>query len=392
MRTPAGRFAVAALAATLLSPWTLHAHDSRPGRFPTRRELDAGPWRARHLPPHRGVTLALGGCPADLESLRALIDAMRSEGVGNGFDPGPGVDVSHRPLYELLREVGWPVVGYASTADHQVKDGTCFLSEEREAISRILADAGIFTATQLGEWGYYFHNLSHAEPWWRAVYGDEFEERRRHMKPKGLAGFDRRPETKRECHDILEDYFRTRQRAMRGWSLSVTGHSHYEAWVGQWGARVIGLELGENIAFTQSKIAFARGASRRTDLPWSIQVSPWFHGSCTTHGALRAERELLPVRVAGDPVEYQVNRTDGSWVVELVNHRGLIKHPTRPAVLDPSAVATVLVTPRAAVAEAREWITGARLAPEPPIRVVVPAGGTAFLELTEREKRAAPRP
>ena len=53
----------------------------------------------------------------------------------------------------------------------------------------------------------------------------------------------------------------------------------FETLVGQWGARVIGLELGENIAFTQSKIAFARGAARRNGLPWSIQVSQWFNGS-----------------------------------------------------------------------------------------------------------------
>jgi len=69
----------------------------------------------------------------------------------------------------------------------------------------------------------------------------------------------------------------------------VTGHSHYEAYAGQWGARLIGLEVGENIAFTQSKLAFARGASRETGVPWSVQVSPWLSGSCTTRGPLRME-------------------------------------------------------------------------------------------------------
>ena len=55
---------------------------------------------------------------------------------------------------------------------------------------------------------------------------------------------------------------------------------------GQWGAKLIGLELGENIAFTQSKLAFARGASRRTGVPWSVQVSQWFQGSTTSSGPL----------------------------------------------------------------------------------------------------------
>jgi hypothetical protein len=47
--------------------------------------------------------------------------------------------------------------------------------------------------------------------------------------------------------------------------------------------------VGENIAFTQSKLAIARGASRQWNLPWSAQVSPWFSGACTTSGPLRQE-------------------------------------------------------------------------------------------------------
>ncbi len=43
--------------------------------------------------------------------------------------------------------------------------------------------------------------------------------------------------------------------------ISVTGHSHYEAYAGEWGARCIGLEVGENIAFSQSKLAFAKKAA-----------------------------------------------------------------------------------------------------------------------------------
>ena len=82
---------------------------------------------------------------------------------------------------------------------------------------------------------------------------------------------------------------RSRQRDLLGRVISVTGHSHYEAYVGEWGARCIGLEVGENIAFTQSKLAFARGASRQWQKPWSVQVSPWFSGACTTSGPLRKE-------------------------------------------------------------------------------------------------------
>jgi hypothetical protein len=140
---------------------------------------------------------------------------------------------------------------------------------------------------QLGEWGYYFHNLAMNEPWWRDVYGGEFESHRHLMKPPGLAGYDHRPASRRECYDILKDYFDSRSHDLLGRIISVTGHSHYEAYAGEWGAGCIGLEVGENIAFTQSKLAFARGASRQWQRPWSVQVSPWFAGACTTGGPLR---------------------------------------------------------------------------------------------------------
>ncbi len=249
--------------------------------------LSRGPMRVRQLPGHDSFTFTMYGCPGPLEDLQALVETMKRESLGNGFDPGPGVGPANQKQYDYLRKLGWPVVGYASTADHQVKEGTCRLSDEQNAILKNLDNAGIFAATQLGEWGYYFHNLSHQESWWRAVYRDEFNQWKHLMKPQGLAGYDARPGSKRECYGIVEDYFRTRQRHMRGWNLSITGHSHYEAYAGQWGAKVIGLELGENIAFTQSKMAFARGAARRNAKPWSIQVSQWFAGSATSSGPLQ---------------------------------------------------------------------------------------------------------
>ncbi len=255
-------------------------------RFPSYEDLSSGPMQVTLLPGCDNFTFTMYGCPAELESVKQLVETMKRERLGNGFDPGPGVGPSARATYEYLRDVGWPVVGYAQTADHQVKEGTCRLTSEQDAILRMLDDAGVFAATQLGEWGYYFHNLSHRESWWRDVYGDRFDEQRQMMKPKGLAGYDQMPRNRRECYEIVKDYFQTRQRYMRGWNLSITGHSHYEAYVGQWGAKVIGLELGENIAFTQSKIAFARGAARRNSKPWSIQVSQWFAGSSTSSGPL----------------------------------------------------------------------------------------------------------
>ena len=254
--------------------------------FPSYETIRTSRLALPFLPGQDVFTFTLYGAPADAPSLRELVATMKRESLGNGFDPGPGLTPLHKEAFELLREVGWPVIPYAQTADHQVKEGTCRLSEEQDAMLRSLESAGIFAATQLGEWGYYFHNLAHQESWWRTVYGEDFEKQKHLMKPAGLAGYDRMPASRQECYEILRDYFQTRQNQMRGWNISVTGHSHYEAYAGQWGARLIGLEVAENIAFTQSKFAFARGAARRNQKPWSVQVSPWFSGSCTTSGPL----------------------------------------------------------------------------------------------------------
>jgi hypothetical protein len=255
--------------------------------------LDAWPvpasFQLRALPGHPGFVFSMYGTPGEMEPLKQLVQVMREKQLGNGFDPGPTPRPNTKAIFDYLASVGWPVVCYPGHADMQVKGGRCVLSPEDGASLAAMDRAGVFTAVQLGEWGYYFHNLSQNERWWRDVYGKDFDAFKHLMKPPGLAGYDRRPTSRRECYEALKDYFTSRSRDMLGRVISVTGHSHYEAYAGEWGARCIGLELGENIAFTQSKLAFARGASRQWHVPWSVQVSPWFSGACTTSGPLRKE-------------------------------------------------------------------------------------------------------
>ena len=99
---------------------------------------------------------------------------------------------------------------------------------------KILDQAGIFSAIQLGEWGYYFHNLSPTESWWHDVYGKDFGTYKHLVQPPGLKGYDRQPASRRECYEAVRDYFLTRNRYMRGRNMSVTGHSHYEAYAAEW--------------------------------------------------------------------------------------------------------------------------------------------------------------
>jgi hypothetical protein len=246
-------------------------------------------FQLRPLPGQAGFVFTMYGVPGELDSLKQLVQVMRDQHLGNGFDPGPTPRPDTKAIFDYLAGVGWPVMCYPGCADMQIKGGRCVLGPENLAALGVMDRAHVFTAVQLGEWGYYFHNLSIDEHWWHDVYGKDFDEFKHLIKPPGLAGYDRRPVSRQECYDVLKDYFTSRSRDLLGRVISVTGHSHYEAYAGEWGARCIGLEVGENIAFTQSKLAFARGASRQWKAPWSVQVSPWFSGACTTSGPVRNE-------------------------------------------------------------------------------------------------------
>lgn len=278
--------------------------------FPDHEALASGVWAPRMLPGQGRPVFTLYGTPGDPAVLRELIGVMRERGLGNGFDPGPAARAVSKPLFECIAEAGWPVVAYPGCADMQINGGRCVLGPEDAAALAPLADAGIFHAIQLGEWGYYFHNLAPNEGWWRAVYGDEFETFKHLMKPAGLKGYEQAPATRRECHELVQDYYRSRCRDLLGRVISVTGHSHYEAYAAEWGTRCVGLELGENIAFTQSKLAFARGAARQWGLPWSVQVSPWFAGACTTAGPLRG----APGAVRGLDAGHSLSLYERLWL------------------------------------------------------------------------------
>lgn len=278
--------ALPGLLAFLFGNASLGAAGSSP--FPGYAKLSQGPGRPVLLPGQSGFVFTLYGAPGDLNGLRRVVRVMEEKDLGNGFDPGPAARAVNKPVFDYLATIGWPVMAYPGCADMQIKGG-CALGPRDEAALSALDRAGIFNAVQLGEWGYYFHNLSFNESWWREVYGGDFEAHKHLMSPPGLAGYDHRPSSRRECYEILKEYFTSRGKDLLNRVISVTGHSHYEAYAAEWGARCIGLEVGENIAFTQSKLAFARGASRQWQRPWSVQVSPWFNGACTTSGPLRQE-------------------------------------------------------------------------------------------------------
>jgi acetyl esterase/lipase len=295
------------------APDGLNANHAQSVRaWPDHDTLANGVQQVRLLPGHEAFVFTLYGVPGDLDTVRQLVRVMREQKLGNGFDPGPGPHPSTRPIFDYLATVGWPVVCYPG-GDMQVQGGRGVLGRDNELSLTAMDQAGLFTAVQLGEWGYYFHNLACTESWWRGNFGRDFDTYKHLMKPAGLAGYDQRPTSKQACYDILKAYFRSKSRDLLGRVISVTGHSHYEAYAAEWGTRCIGLEVGENIAFTQSKLAFARGASRQWQRPWSVQVSPWFAGACTTSGPLRMQGQDARGMDAGHSLSFYERMWLHAW-------------------------------------------------------------------------------
>jgi hypothetical protein len=242
----------------------------------------------RWLPGSTNVHFAIYGGPSEPRELESFLGALERLGLADAMDPGPSASAGSRAAFEVLARRRWPVILYPPDGGRmQLEGGTSLLSAEDEAAVRILDGAGVFTAIQLGEWGYHYHRLRTDPNWMRDVLGKDFEAQRgRFLRPPGTQGYDPVPTTRREAYDQLRQYFLWHRQAKGGRVISVTGHSHYEAYAAEWGASVVGIEVGENIGFTQSKIAFTRGAARQWNLPFSVQMSPWFGNAVTTRGPL----------------------------------------------------------------------------------------------------------
>jgi len=90
---------------------------------------------------------------------------------------------------------------------------------------------------------------------------------------------------------------------------------------------------------------------------------------------------LLPVCVAGDPVQYQVNRSSSGWIVEIINNEGIVKTPTEPAIVEKRKIARVTLTPRIPVSSASLLRSGEKLDAKPLISLSIPPGETRFVAL-----------
>ena len=117
-------------------------------------------------------------------------------------------------------------------------------------------------------------------------------------------------------------------------------------------------------------------------------LEPWTNPATGRRAAIsaarlqRLTRDLLPLEVAGDPIQYQINRTTDGWVIELVNNAGVAKKPDQPAITDPKALARVVLRPRVRCSSAKDWRLNRIYAQPDEIRFEVGPGQTAFVEFT----------
>ena len=270
-------------------------------------------WQVRNLAGQSKFNFTSYNNPTGLSTLQQYTTRLRLLGLANGIDLGSSPRSSVLPEYGHIKSLGWSFTAWPGAADHQV-DGGSGLEPEHETVLATLDRPGVVTPIHFGEWGYYFHELSTDMRYFASIYPGQDPSSYAHlMKAPGSKGYDSFPVNRVDAYNQLRAYYMSRDSDWGGRISSVTGHSHYEVYAAEWGSPTIGLEIGENIRFTQSKFAFARGAARQWEKPWSTQVSPWFHGSLTTVGPLTGGRGNARGQDAGHSFSFYKRAWLHSW-------------------------------------------------------------------------------
>jgi len=223
-------------------------------------------WNVVPMPGQTEFIFASGAPPEDVAGMNAHLDWIAANNFGNGLDVFLGPASYTVPQYQSVANRGLYSVQWHNTAFPGIysPNRPGFTAAEWGYLA-ILDKPNAPAAVHFGEWDYTFHHL----------LGNS----RNGWGPNP-------PTTKVEAYTRLKAYYQERNATYQGRLYSVLGHSQYEPYSAEWGTIGIGLELGENIKFSQLKMAMARGASRQWDIPWSMQFSAWFAGSLTTTGPL----------------------------------------------------------------------------------------------------------
>ena len=69
----------------------------------------------------------------------------------------------------------------------------------------------------------------------------------------------------------------------------------------------------------------------------------------------RLHDECLPLAIEGD-IEFVITRNETSWIVTLINNRGIRKVATGPTTIDHTKYSLVHIRPRVKIKSAKEWM------------------------------------
>lgn len=269
------------------------------------------------LPGASNFTMTIYGAPSAPADLEALIQFMKNAGMGQGLDPGPAPT---RQNLAVLAKSNFTFTSVYPAADFEVPSGGgpyLWSSETLAGLNRL--NEKMFVTVSFGEYGYFFHCLreNNSVGWWHAQYpnASDFAMHQHEITPNDSHGYRSKPKSHREAFVAVDAYVQERKKDYRGWMTQMlTGYGHYtEQYGARWGTKMISLEVGESILDTQSKYAFARGASRRYKLPWSAQVSPWHGNSVTTAGPLRYAGGLWSGQAAGHSTSFYRRMFIHAW-------------------------------------------------------------------------------
>jgi hypothetical protein len=143
---------------------------------------------------------------------------------------------------------------------------------------------------------------------------------------------------------------------------------------------------GRLLLSTAHQKALGANFARLAKYPGTELLQPWINPQTGRSAAIsearlrRLANETLPVEVSGDAIEYEINRTAGGWVVELVNNNGVKKKPDQPATVDAAAVARVVLRLKTVCSLAKEWRSSHTYPNPTNLHLEVGPGQSAFIE------------
>ncbi|MBM3493465.1 MAG: hypothetical protein FJX72_03960 [Armatimonadetes bacterium] len=227
---------------------------------PSYASLAGGPLRVRLLKGTQKPTFGHYAVAAGA-SMQNLISHARRSGIGGSWMIMGGAG---RSAYDDYMATGWPVIVsqfVVPVNEKRLDDDPAHATE----VKRATAAASAYFSYLMAEWENYVW------AWWMDV----------DTKPMlGKTDAELRAMDRRGHYDLVIAALREWKRRAGGHLSLMTGHG-LQSHVAEIGLDAVCIETSENIAATQVKRAYCRGAARQFGIPWTESVSVWFGPSFT---------------------------------------------------------------------------------------------------------------